>query len=159
MTLDLDAVVGEFLQQCGPCDGGLSMGCTCSPRDFRGTMSALVDEVKRLREWQRTISDACGLTEIHAGYSPHVPDATPGIVALIQDAFTRSLHHAECERVEWEESVARGEIDGMATCPECKTGAHIEEESEEQSGYEEQERNYWVVRLDCGHEIATEIRR
>ena len=55
--------------------------------------------------------------------------------------------------------MARGEVDGMATCPECKTGAHIEEESEEQSGYEEQERNYWVTRLDCGHEIATEIRR
>ena len=56
--LDLDAVEAEFLRQCGGCDAGLMVGCTCSQRDFRPTMLALVAEVRRLtaeaatqREW------------------------------------------------------------------------------------------------------------
>ena len=58
VALDLDAVEAEFLRQCGGCDAGLMMGCTCSQRDFRPTMLALVAEVRRLtaeaatqREW------------------------------------------------------------------------------------------------------------
>ena len=46
--LDLDAVEAEFLRQCGGCDAGLMVGCTCSQRDFRPTMLALVAEVRRL---------------------------------------------------------------------------------------------------------------
>ncbi len=49
--LDLDAVEAEFLRQCGGCDAGLMVGCTCSQRDFRPTMLALVAEV---RYWQAT---------------------------------------------------------------------------------------------------------
>ena len=45
---DLDAVEAEFLRQCGGCDAGLMVGCTCSQRDFRPTMLALVAEVRRL---------------------------------------------------------------------------------------------------------------
>ena len=45
--LDLDAVEAEFLRQCGGCDAGLMVGCTCSQRDFRPTMLALVAEVRR----------------------------------------------------------------------------------------------------------------
>ena len=48
--LDLDAVEAEFLRQCGGCDAGLMVGCTCSQRDFRPTMLALVAEVRRLTE-------------------------------------------------------------------------------------------------------------
>ena len=48
MALDLDAVEAEFLRQCGGCDAGLMVGCTCSQRDFRPTMLALVAEVRRL---------------------------------------------------------------------------------------------------------------
>jgi len=58
VALDLDAVEAEFLRQCGGCDAGLMVGCTCSQRDFRPTMLALVAEVRRLtaeaatqREW------------------------------------------------------------------------------------------------------------
>ena len=58
VALDLDGVVAEFLRQCGGCDAGLMVGCTCSQRDFRPTMLALVAEVRRLtaeaatqREW------------------------------------------------------------------------------------------------------------
>lgn len=47
---DLPAIVTEFLQQCGPCDAGLPMGCACSKRDYRPTMSRLVDEVEALRK-------------------------------------------------------------------------------------------------------------
>ena len=48
VALDLDAVEAEFLRQCGGCDAGLMVGCTCSQRDFRPTMLALVAEVRRL---------------------------------------------------------------------------------------------------------------
>ena len=48
VALDLDGVVAEFLRQCGGCDAGLMVGCTCSQRDFRPTMLALVAEVRRL---------------------------------------------------------------------------------------------------------------
>lgn len=75
------------------------------------TTLAMVAEVRRLRDWQRKVSDACGLTEIHMGYSPWVPDATPALLAMIEDTFTRSLYHAECERIEWERAVARGEVE------------------------------------------------
>jgi hypothetical protein len=74
------------------------------------TTLRLVAEVERLRAWQRTISDALDLTEIHPGYTPAVPDATPSLVAHLRDTVTRSLYHAECERVEWEEAAARGEV-------------------------------------------------
>lgn len=40
-------------------------------------------------------------------------------------------------------------------CPKCHGPAFTIEASEEQSGFEEQERNFWVERLSCGHEIAT----
>ena len=50
VALDLDGVVAEFLRQCGGCDAGLMVGCTCSQRDFRPTMLALVAEVRRLTE-------------------------------------------------------------------------------------------------------------
>ncbi len=50
VALDLDAVEAEFLRQCGGCDAGLMVGCTCSQRDFRPTMLALVAEVRRLTE-------------------------------------------------------------------------------------------------------------
>ena len=48
VALDLDGVEAEFLRQCGGCDAGLMVGCTCSQRDFRPTMLALVAEVRRL---------------------------------------------------------------------------------------------------------------
>ena len=59
VALDLDAVEAEFLRQCGGCDAGLMMGCTCSQRDFRPTMLALVAEVRRLvkyRDWWKASS-------------------------------------------------------------------------------------------------------
>ena len=46
---DLDEIEAEFLKQCGPCDAGLRGACVCSGRDFRPTMSRLVDEVATLR--------------------------------------------------------------------------------------------------------------
>ena len=38
-----------FLQQCGSCDAGLLMSCTCPQQDFRPVMLDLVREVERLR--------------------------------------------------------------------------------------------------------------
>jgi hypothetical protein len=48
-ALDLDAIGDEFLNVCGFCDAGMPSSCTCSERDFRPTMLALVREVERLR--------------------------------------------------------------------------------------------------------------
>ena len=56
VALDLDGVVAEFLRQCGGCDAGLMVGCTCSQRDFRPTMLALVAEVRRLTESRSTVA-------------------------------------------------------------------------------------------------------
>ena len=63
VALDLDAVEAEFLRQCGGCDAGLMVGCTCSQRDFRPTMLALVAEVRGLTEEAR---EARALTSIHS---------------------------------------------------------------------------------------------
>ena len=49
MSIDLQAITDEWLQQCGACDAGLPMGCARSDKDYRPAMSALVDEVGRLR--------------------------------------------------------------------------------------------------------------
>ena len=38
-----------FVQQCGPCDAGLPMSCTCPPGDYRHVMVRLMEEVQRLR--------------------------------------------------------------------------------------------------------------
>lgn len=43
-------------------------------------------------------------------------------------------------------------------CAECDAGTSIVDESVETSGYEEQQRDWWVVRLACGHETATRVR-
>ena len=40
---------GKFLQQCGSCDAGLPMACTCPDEDFRPVMLDLVQEIERLR--------------------------------------------------------------------------------------------------------------
>lgn len=47
--LDLDSIRDRWLQLCASCDAGLPMGCTCPTCDPRNVISALVDEVERLR--------------------------------------------------------------------------------------------------------------
>lgn len=49
-TLDLDAISAEFLTQCGSCDGPGNTFCTCTYRDYRPAMLALVREVERYRD-------------------------------------------------------------------------------------------------------------
>lgn len=49
-TVDTVAIAEKWLQQCGPCDGGLPMGCSHPSEDYRPTIAALVDEVEYLRE-------------------------------------------------------------------------------------------------------------
>lgn len=44
-------------------------------------------------------------------------------------------------------------------CEDCEAGVEIVERSIETSGYEEQQRDYHVTRLSCGHEIAVEVKR
>jgi hypothetical protein len=46
--LDLDAIEAEFLSECGVCDAGLPLPCSCTHLDYRPTMLALVAEVRRL---------------------------------------------------------------------------------------------------------------
>jgi hypothetical protein len=44
-------------------------------------------------------------------------------------------------------------------CEECQSGQDIADESDETAGYEEQERHYHVIYLQCGHEISWPITR
>lgn len=57
--LDLDAIANEFLNQCGPCDYGVSGACNCPHRDYRSAMSDLVREVERLRTEMGNLADDC----------------------------------------------------------------------------------------------------
>jgi hypothetical protein len=49
--------------------------------------------------------------------------------------------------------------EGRELCPDGCGGVEIVERSIETSGYEEQQRDYHVTRLSCGHEIAVAVRR
>jgi len=76
MTADSDAylqVVPEdtitaWLAQCGPCDAGLPMSCTCPTGDPRSVIAALVIERDALRamlnDLGRRPSDAIGGTRV-----------------------------------------------------------------------------------------------
>lgn len=46
---DLDAIEQKWLQMCGACDAGAPTYCRCPNEDVRPAMSALVDEIRRLR--------------------------------------------------------------------------------------------------------------
>jgi hypothetical protein len=48
--VDLIERARPFLQQCGSCDAGLPMACTCPSGDYRPVMADLVAEVERLRQ-------------------------------------------------------------------------------------------------------------
>ena len=75
MTNDLEAIIGEWLQQCGPCDAGLSMGCSCSNKDPRPVISGLVDEVEQLRASAARISTALKDFRNHADWCQAVEHA------------------------------------------------------------------------------------
>lgn len=49
MTDDILDRAEPFLNQCGSCDAGLPMSCTCPSGDYRPVMLDLVREVERLR--------------------------------------------------------------------------------------------------------------
>jgi hypothetical protein len=44
--MDLDAIEAKWLQQCGPCDGGLPMMCACPSDDYRPVMADLVTAIR-----------------------------------------------------------------------------------------------------------------
>lgn len=58
-ALDLEAITAEFLNQCGSCDGPGNTSCTCTTRDYRPTMLALVREVERYRETLEDLAKDC----------------------------------------------------------------------------------------------------
>lgn len=49
MTDDILTRAVPFLNQCGSCDAGLPMSCSCPTGDYRPVMLELVREVERLR--------------------------------------------------------------------------------------------------------------
>lgn len=53
--LDTEAIAEKWLQQCGPCDGGLPMGCTHPAEDYRPVMAALLEELERTRRGAKTL--------------------------------------------------------------------------------------------------------
>lgn len=50
MSLDLEAIANEFINQCGSCDVGMPTACTCSKQDFRPVMLKLIRELERTRK-------------------------------------------------------------------------------------------------------------
>ena len=48
--LDALARARPFLNQCGSCDIGLPVTCTCPPGNYKSVMLDLVREIERLRE-------------------------------------------------------------------------------------------------------------
>lgn len=44
----LEEIKAKWLAQCGSCDAGLSMNCTCAAGDFRSDMAELVKELEEL---------------------------------------------------------------------------------------------------------------
>lgn len=40
-----EAIAEKWLQQCGPCDAGLPMGCTHPDEDYRPVIAALLDDL------------------------------------------------------------------------------------------------------------------
>ena len=50
-------------------------------------------------------------------------------------------------------------MSAMRFCEQCDLQQPVVDERDEQIGYEEQAREVWVVSLDCGHDIVTEVRR
>lgn len=46
---DLAQIQAEWATQCGSCDAGLPMGCTCSQGDPRPVVARLLGEIDRLR--------------------------------------------------------------------------------------------------------------
>lgn len=56
-------------------------------------------EVEYLREWQRKVADACGLSEVVEGYGLVIHDATDGALEMIRSAFDAERDHSECP--EW----------------------------------------------------------
>lgn len=66
-ALDLEAISAEFLRQCGSCDAGVSVICTCVGRDYRPTMLDLLREVERFRETLEDLAKDCeAFPEDHA---------------------------------------------------------------------------------------------
>ena len=116
MALDLDAVEAEFLRQCGGCDAGLMVGCTCSQRDFRPTMLALVAEVRRLTgvraECERQFQAQVGLV---AAETTRAEAAEAEVVTLrakvaaLQVAVSHSAESCADGPCEFHETVARAE--------------------------------------------------
>jgi hypothetical protein len=63
--LDLQEVRATWLQQCGPCDYGVtSAPCNCPPGDYRSVLLRAVDELDALRERVRVAELVCALSGI-----------------------------------------------------------------------------------------------
>lgn len=56
-AVDLTEIAEKWLRQCGACDAGLAMTCTCPQGDPRNVISNLADEVLRLRIQIATAED------------------------------------------------------------------------------------------------------
>ena len=48
--MDLEAIRRKWLSQCGSCDAGLPMSCTCPDGDPRGVILELVHKLEKIQE-------------------------------------------------------------------------------------------------------------
>ena len=141
----LTLIAAEWLQQCGPCDAGLPMGCACPDKDPRPVIASLVEHVERLERRFPCDAGCFDAPEEECSRHGRTPAELWAIVESVQSQREAVRHWTERGRTLW--------------CAECEGPSDVTEESEEQIGVEEQARRVWVVRLDCGHEEVSEMRR
>lgn len=48
--IDIEAIRARWCRQCGACDAGITVTCSCPPGDHRPVIEALCDEAQRLQE-------------------------------------------------------------------------------------------------------------
>ena len=94
-------------------------------------------------------------------------DATPtghylttvreGCSCVMTSWTARDSSGAPTSPPEWEQADDCPVHPRFLFCEECDVQQVVVEESVEASGYEEQQREWLVTRLDCGHEIATRV--
>lgn len=107
-TLDVAAIEATWLQQCGPCDGGLPMGCVCSdadPRPVIASLLAALDEARaevvaqatRIEDWRESARRLAA----RATAAESARDAAEGAIERVRECIHETIADLPEGREEW----------------------------------------------------------